>query len=34
MWRAIDITGIGDEQLGFSPWSFPTEAPGVARELR
>lgn len=34
MWRSIDITGMGDEALGFSPWSYPTEAWGVARELR
>jgi hypothetical protein len=32
--RAIDITGLGAERLGFSPSSFPTEAWGVARELR
>jgi hypothetical protein len=32
--RAIDITGLGDEALGFSPSAFPTGAVGVARELR
>ena len=32
--RAIDITGMGDEALGFSPRGYPTEAFGVARELR
>jgi hypothetical protein len=32
--RAIDVTGPGDELLGFSPTAFPTEAWGVARELR
>ena len=33
MGRSIDVTGRGDEALGFSPASFPTEAWGVAREL-
>jgi hypothetical protein len=32
--RAIDVTGLGDKALGFSPSSFPTDAYGVARELR
>lgn len=32
--RSIDVTGVGDEALGFSPASFPTNAWGVARELR
>lgn len=32
--RAIDITGPGDELLGFSPTGYPTEAFGRARELR
>lgn len=32
--RSIDITGLGDELLGFSPSAYPTEAWGVARELR
>lgn len=32
--RAIDITGLGDQALGFSPSNYPTEAWGVARELR
>ena len=31
---AIDVTGVGDEALGFSPDSFPTDSRGVARELR
>lgn len=32
--RAIDITGEGDELLGLSVVNFPTEALGVAKELR
>lgn len=32
--RAIDITGLGVEALGFSQEAYPTEAVGVARELR
>jgi hypothetical protein len=32
--RSIDITGLGDEALEFSPSVFPTEAAGVAREFR
>jgi hypothetical protein len=32
--RSIDVTGLGDRALGFSPTSFPTEAWGVARELK
>jgi hypothetical protein len=32
--RAIDVTGLGDRALGFSPAAFPTGAWGVARELR
>jgi hypothetical protein len=32
--RAIDITGMGVEALGFSPYSYPTESWGVAKELR
>lgn len=32
--RAIDVTGLGDRALRFSPASFPTGAWGVARELR
>jgi hypothetical protein len=32
--RMIDITGIGDEALGISPSTYPTEAWGRARELR
>jgi hypothetical protein len=32
--RAIDVTGVGDQALGFSPAAFPTDSPGVARELR
>jgi hypothetical protein len=32
--RAIDITGLGDQALGLSPTGYPTEAWGVARELR
>jgi hypothetical protein len=32
--RSIDVTGRGDETLGFSPSSFPTGAWGIARELR
>ncbi len=32
--RVIDVTGLGDEALGFSPANFPTGAWGVARELR
>jgi hypothetical protein len=32
--RAIDITGLGDEALGLSPSSYPTEAFGIARELK
>lgn len=32
--RVIDVTGMGDLTLGFSPTGFPTEAQGVARELR
>lgn len=32
--RAIDVTGVGDQALGFSPSSFPTDSWGVARELR
>jgi hypothetical protein len=31
--RSIDVTGMGDEALGFSPTAFPTEAWAVAREL-
>ena len=32
--RSIDVTGVGDEHLGFSPTGFPTDSWGVARELR
>lgn len=32
--RAIDITGRGVEALGLSPSDYPTEAPGIAQELR
>lgn len=32
--RMIDVTGVGDLALGFSPGSFPTDSYGVARELR
>ncbi|HTA98684.1 MAG TPA: hypothetical protein VK730_13710 [Solirubrobacteraceae bacterium] len=32
--RAIDVTGLGDQALDFSPGGFPTGAWGVARELR
>lgn len=32
--RAVDVTGMGDEALGFSPSAFPTGAWSVARELR
>lgn len=32
--RSIDVTGLGDEALGFSPMGFPTEAWGRAAELR
>lgn len=32
--RSIDITGVGDEALGFNPSSFPTESEGIAREIR
>lgn len=30
----IDVTGVGDQALGFDPGGFPTDAYGVARELR
>jgi hypothetical protein len=32
--RAIDVTGLGDRALGFSPAGFPTGAWGRAVELR
>lgn len=32
--RSIDISGLGDLKLGFSPTSFPTGAWGTAREVR
>lgn len=32
--RRIDVTGIGDLKLGFSPTGFPTDSWGIARELR
>jgi hypothetical protein len=32
--RSIDVTGLGDQALGFSPSAFPTDSWGVARELR
>jgi hypothetical protein len=32
--RRIDVTGRGDQALGFSPSAFPTGSWGVARELR
>jgi hypothetical protein len=32
--RVIDITGVGAQALGFSPSGYPTDALGVARELR
>lgn len=32
--RSIDITGEGDEALGFSPSTYPTDAWGIARELK
>jgi hypothetical protein len=31
--RSIDVTGMGDEALGFSPGAFPTESYGVAKEI-
>lgn len=32
--RSIDITGLGDRALGFSPSNYPTDSWGVARELK
>lgn len=32
--RSIDVTGVGAQALGFSPSAFPTDAHGIARELR